>query len=1067
MSPQSHASRNTLCLVLWTLLIIIFFQNIHAIERDVPVVNATVIDSNVVPADPKAKEPPPRSISRFPEHPGEYVPLPLPVSKADGKETARNPGRVHSYNVRTGEETFSESHDASALLSLSLPGERGVSGRADKGEVSYSSKNFSDLEHIYNQEDYPWCVNCKLFFKQDGTSYVASGILIDSKHVLTAGHCVHEGDDGEWSTDMVVVPAYENGDRPYGDAAGIQFHSWTGWTQNHNFDHDLGVIDLDRPVGALTGWVGYGYDDSPSFYTDNTFHNAGYPAESPYSGNYMYYWYGKFDYTETLLGLWVGNEVGIYKLGYAGQSGSGAYFKDGDDRYVYSVVSNRVVSTPKLNFCRITSSKFDDIHDDFIDEDLPSTFDLMPLDVQSTPYSITAGEQLDAMDYVVHNYSECSWGGEVDVNVYLSTNSTISSADTLIQSHYFEYYFTSKKSVIVNITPPPTIPADMPEGNYWLGVVLDVSDYNTNNNSSDGQDASYHSIIPSVQYDPDIDFYSYTVDDDSIGGSVGNGDGQVNPGETIELVVTLRNSGDADAHNVTASISTSDGYVTITDSYEEYGSIPVGETGTTTAYYDFSVSPGCPNGHWISFVLDITSDEGSWADTFQVPVYEEASAITISSPGPGEAWGAGTLQQIQWSPSGSASLNLQYRIKYTRSWIDIPLGGDTADDGSFGWTVPDLIGSERCQVRVQTGNGAGVSGEFTMLPLVDVDTFTYETLEELYYQRGEFRPGWSTVLSTARSQIRNGDKTYYEWFTDFITAELDKEFDDSWNGRSALGYIARLYFGTFNPIENDDPSNPELPEAESTSYRVPDWDGYRFWIGAVNVEYWHFAGGNPDGWDDNHRAKMSVVSGFFNSYEYRDLYEGISDGLFIRYMYANILGREGDILTYDSSGYYYWLNLLQSAGTPGTEANNARRKELVASFAVSYEDLMRYRRLTEIYLCYYALTPPSNTGATQAWALSNWAHWVEQRKADPKDWFIGENHPSDPGPENRWLAEPLIPLSEMVKQFMQTPEFRIHERWLDSLNPDTLALYKWLITDNDTDAKKFFTRYHTLIEAEQ
>jgi hypothetical protein len=204
-----------------------------------------------------------------------------------------------------------------------------------------------------------------------------------------------------WATSIVVVPAYENGNRPYGDASSVLTHSWDGWIINQNSDWDIGIIDLDRPVGALTGWHSYGYSDNPSFFTGNTFYNANYPTNSPYDGQYMYEWHGNFDYAEyfPFPGIeWYGNEVGINKRYYEG-SGSGAYWMT----IVYAVLSNG--DSSHTNFTRITSDEVGDI-DGWIADDTPVSPDLIPLDVKVSPENIVAGTRLSTMSFVVHNYSK-------------------------------------------------------------------------------------------------------------------------------------------------------------------------------------------------------------------------------------------------------------------------------------------------------------------------------------------------------------------------------------------------------------------------------------------------------------------------------------------------------------------------------------------------------------------------------------------------------------------------------------------------------------------------------------
>lgn len=481
----------SLSLFILAFLSIICVNGIVCDSAEIGSITATVTNEEVRLGNSGIGEGEARWRSHFPEYPSLYIPIPLPEPR-ESEALSESENKPVSWDLITGEEIIYEPESTLPNISAALSTEGSIGGRGNiLQEDQIHPLNFSNLSPITNPQDYPWSVNCKLYMTFPGPQYyVASGTLIDSLHVLTAGHCVYY--NGSWATAIVVVPAYETGWRPYGDASAVNLHSWTGWTQQGSFDDDLGVVVLDRPIGAITGWHGYGYNDGPSFFTGNTFHNPGYPAESPYNGEYMYYWYGNFDYTDSVLGVWYGNEVGINKRSYGGQSGSGAYYMDGSNRYVYTVLSNGNSSV--TNFPRITSGKFFGIKDQIIAANTPASFDLIPLDVQTSPATIAAGTSLTSLNYLVHNYSSASWNGTVNVDVYLSTNDIISSADTLIQGHTFAYSFGPKSSVRVNVTPPPAIPGNTPGGVYWVGLLLNISDYDTANNNSDGQDASQISV---------------------------------------------------------------------------------------------------------------------------------------------------------------------------------------------------------------------------------------------------------------------------------------------------------------------------------------------------------------------------------------------------------------------------------------------------------------------------------------------------------------------------------------------------------------------------------------------
>ncbi len=110
-----------------------------------------------------------------------------------------------------------------------------------------------------------------------------------------------------------------------------------------------------------------------------------------------------------------------------------------------------------------------------------------------------------------------------------------------------------------------------------------------------------------------IEFSRYDINVDD------NGDGRVNPGENIKMLVYLQNTGTAKALAVAADLLKNDPYITLTTSYYGYGNI---ESGITqVGIYYFAVSASCPVPHTINFDLDITdSEDNTWLDSFTVPV---------------------------------------------------------------------------------------------------------------------------------------------------------------------------------------------------------------------------------------------------------------------------------------------------------------------------------------------------------------------------------------------------------------------------------------------------------------
>ncbi|MGB9720572.1 MAG: C25 family cysteine peptidase [bacterium] len=122
-----------------------------------------------------------------------------------------------------------------------------------------------------------------------------------------------------------------------------------------------------------------------------------------------------------------------------------------------------------------------------------------------------------------------------------------------------------------------------------------------------------HSGIPYV-------VYLKSSVDDSLSG---NNNHLINPGETINLPLWVKNWGDSMAHNVSGLLRTNDIYIIILDSIKWFGDIQGGDSAFTGSNgYIFSVSSSCPDLYNIAFNL-ICKDmnDSVWISHFTRTVY--------------------------------------------------------------------------------------------------------------------------------------------------------------------------------------------------------------------------------------------------------------------------------------------------------------------------------------------------------------------------------------------------------------------------------------------------------------
>ncbi len=128
---------------------------------------------------------------------------------------------------------------------------------------------------------------------------------------------------------------------------------------------------------------------------------------------------------------------------------------------------------------------------------------------------------------------------------------------------------------------------------------------------------------------PDLTFVAATSNDNQ-----GNGDGKINPGETVQTWVTLNNGGQGAATGVTAELSATDPNLTFVKGNVTFDEIPAGsEVSNENDPFVLSISPTTPSNTTIPVTLTINSNNTFYSTTLNfdinvVPVLGIAQSST-------------------------------------------------------------------------------------------------------------------------------------------------------------------------------------------------------------------------------------------------------------------------------------------------------------------------------------------------------------------------------------------------------------------------------------------------------
>jgi V8-like Glu-specific endopeptidase len=134
----------------------------------------------------------------------------------------------------------------------------------------------------------------RVFFTFQGRNASCSGNAVTSANrstVITAGHCVKL--EGAFHTNWVFVPAYNNGNAPFGTWTARATLATPQWVASEDINHDIGAAVVNTLNGQsltdVVGAQGVAFNQARA----QNMYAFGWPAAAPYDGTRMIYCSGR------------------------------------------------------------------------------------------------------------------------------------------------------------------------------------------------------------------------------------------------------------------------------------------------------------------------------------------------------------------------------------------------------------------------------------------------------------------------------------------------------------------------------------------------------------------------------------------------------------------------------------------------------------------------------------------------------------------------------------------------------------------------------------------------------
>ena len=219
-------------------------------------------------------------------------------------------------------------------------------------------------------------------------------------------------------------------------------------------------------------------------------------------------------------------------------------------------------------------------------------------DILGNNNSLVDYNELISLDVDVQNV------GSVNANLINVTLSTNDPAVTVINN-----------SAVINvINPSQTLSIPIP---FTFQVANNITDQHLvafTLEMTDNLSNTWNSTINILLNAPVLNHTNYTINDVASG----NGNGRLDAGETLNLIIDATNIGHADIDNLSAVLGSLSSYITVNTSFVNVASLNVNQQQATV--FNITVNSNTPVGTYVEFPYDLSDGVYTYNNTFNAIV---------------------------------------------------------------------------------------------------------------------------------------------------------------------------------------------------------------------------------------------------------------------------------------------------------------------------------------------------------------------------------------------------------------------------------------------------------------